>query len=234
MSDHAAEAGTTAPERDRAGGGPGIACSTPRAGSTMFGPARPAGRRDRYDSAQEEGMLHVEAHGARIPALGLGTFRLDGSVARRMVGHALEIGYRHIDTAQMYGNEAEVGAAVASSGRAARRDLADHQDLARQLPRRRAAAGSRAERAPARHRARPAPAALAEPERAARRDRTRAERCQAARPCAAHRHQQLHGRADPGGAGAQRGAADRRSGRVPAVSQPGDACSRSCARTAWR
>jgi len=61
-------------------------------------------------------MIYVEAHGARIPALGLGTFRLDGSVARRMVGYALEVGYRHIDTAQMYGNEAEVGAAIASSG----------------------------------------------------------------------------------------------------------------------
>jgi diketogulonate reductase-like aldo/keto reductase len=60
-------------------------------------------------------MIHVEAQGARIPALGLGTFGLDGSTARRMVGYALEIGYRHIDTAQMYGNEAEVGAAIANS-----------------------------------------------------------------------------------------------------------------------
>jgi 2,5-diketo-D-gluconate reductase B len=61
-------------------------------------------------------MIYVEAHGARIPALGFGTFQLDGGRARRMVGHALQIGYRHIDTAQMYGNEAEVGAAIASSG----------------------------------------------------------------------------------------------------------------------
>src|SRR5687767_881846 len=61
-------------------------------------------------------MLYVETHGARIPALGLGTFRLDGRTAGRMVAYALEIGYRHIDTAQMYGNEAEVGAALASSG----------------------------------------------------------------------------------------------------------------------
>ena len=60
-------------------------------------------------------MHYVEAHGARIPALGFGTFRLDGKAARRMVGCALEIGYRHIDTAQMYGNEAEVGEAIASS-----------------------------------------------------------------------------------------------------------------------
>ena len=61
-------------------------------------------------------MHYVEAHGARIPALGFGTFRLDGQAARRMVGCALEIGYRHIDTAQMYGNEAEVGAAIEAAG----------------------------------------------------------------------------------------------------------------------
>jgi 2,5-diketo-D-gluconate reductase B len=61
-------------------------------------------------------MLYVETHGVRIPALGLGTFRLDGRTAARMVAYALEIGYRHVDSAQMYGNEAEVGAALASSG----------------------------------------------------------------------------------------------------------------------
>jgi 2,5-diketo-D-gluconate reductase B len=61
-------------------------------------------------------MIHVEAHGARLPALGLGTWQLSGNVARRMVGYALEVGYRHIDTAQMYGNESEVGAAIANSG----------------------------------------------------------------------------------------------------------------------
>jgi 2,5-diketo-D-gluconate reductase B len=60
-------------------------------------------------------MIGVEAQGARIPALGLGTWQLGGHVARRMVGYALDLGYRHIDTAQMYGNEAEVGAAIAGS-----------------------------------------------------------------------------------------------------------------------
>jgi diketogulonate reductase-like aldo/keto reductase len=49
-------------------------------------------------------MKYVEAKGVRIPALGLGTWQLNGAVARRMVGYALDIGYRHIDTAQMYGN----------------------------------------------------------------------------------------------------------------------------------
>lgn len=61
-------------------------------------------------------MIHVAANGARIPALGFGTFRLEGRTAERMVTAALEIGYRHVDTAQMYGNEAEVGRAIASSG----------------------------------------------------------------------------------------------------------------------
>jgi 2,5-diketo-D-gluconate reductase B len=60
-------------------------------------------------------MIYVNALGASIPALGFGTYGLEGDVARRMVGYALEIGYRHIDTAQMYGNEAEIGAAIADS-----------------------------------------------------------------------------------------------------------------------
>ena len=60
-------------------------------------------------------MHEIESHGVRIPALGLGTFRLEGRVAQHMVSYALEIGFRHIDTAQMYGNEREVGAAIASA-----------------------------------------------------------------------------------------------------------------------
>ena len=60
-------------------------------------------------------MIHVDPHGVRIPALGFGTFGLNGAVAERIVGHALEIGYRHVDTAQMYGNETEVGAAIGRS-----------------------------------------------------------------------------------------------------------------------
>jgi 2,5-diketo-D-gluconate reductase B len=60
-------------------------------------------------------MIYVEPHGVRIPALGLGTFGLNGEVAERIVGHALDVGYRHVDTAQMYGNEAEVGAAIGRS-----------------------------------------------------------------------------------------------------------------------
>ena len=57
-------------------------------------------------------MLTVTANGADIPAIGLGTWRLSGEAAVRSVGLALDAGYRHIDTAAMYGNEAEVGEAI--------------------------------------------------------------------------------------------------------------------------
>lgn len=59
---------------------------------------------------------------AAVPALGFGTWQLRGEAATAMVARALEVGYRHVDTAQMYGNEAEVGAALAGSG-VARRDV---------------------------------------------------------------------------------------------------------------
>ncbi len=50
-----------------------------------------------------------------VPALGLGTWRLTGEDCRRAVETALELGYRHLDTAQAYGNEREVGDAIAAS-----------------------------------------------------------------------------------------------------------------------
>jgi len=46
---------------------------------------------------------------ARVPALGFGTWKLDGRDARTAVADALDLGYRHIDTAQIYENEADVG-----------------------------------------------------------------------------------------------------------------------------
>ncbi|AQH03190.1 2,5-didehydrogluconate reductase B [Burkholderia sp. KK1] len=52
----------------------------------------------------------------RIPAFGLGTFRLKDQVVMDSVRNGLELGYGAIDTAQIYGNEAEVGAAIAASG----------------------------------------------------------------------------------------------------------------------
>jgi len=61
-------------------------------------------------------MQYVEANGARIPALGLGTWELRGRTCQRIVQQALSLGYRHIDTAAMYDNEREVGEAVRGSG----------------------------------------------------------------------------------------------------------------------
>ncbi|EFU82429.1 MULTISPECIES: aldo/keto reductase [Mobiluncus] len=53
---------------------------------------------------------------ARIPQLGFGTYKIAPENAQEIVENALEVGYRHIDTAQMYGNESEVGAALQASG----------------------------------------------------------------------------------------------------------------------
>lgn len=61
-------------------------------------------------------MHFVEARGASIPVLGFGTYRLSEDDARRMVREALSVGYRHIDTAQMYRNEAGVGRGIEDSG----------------------------------------------------------------------------------------------------------------------
>src|SRR5262245_50023542 len=54
--------------------------------------------------------------GTSMPLLGLGTWQARGREVREAVGTALELGYRHVDTATMYGNEAEVGAGLAAGG----------------------------------------------------------------------------------------------------------------------
>ena len=55
-------------------------------------------------------------NGVEIPQLGFGVFQITPEETAEAVGRALEIGYRHIDTAEMYGNEKEVGEAVRASG----------------------------------------------------------------------------------------------------------------------
>lgn len=55
------------------------------------------------------------AGGGAMPLLGLGTWQVQGDDARRAVERALEVGYRHLDTATAYGNEAQVGEAIAAS-----------------------------------------------------------------------------------------------------------------------
>lgn len=62
----------------------------------------------------------VKAHGAEIPALGFGVFRMSDAEVERVVPAALEVGFRHFDTAQIYGNEAALGQALQAAG--ARRD----------------------------------------------------------------------------------------------------------------
>jgi 2,5-diketo-D-gluconate reductase B len=58
----------------------------------------------------------VEARGARIPLIGLGTWDLRGRACARVVEQALRLGYRHVDTAEMYDNEREVGEGLRASG----------------------------------------------------------------------------------------------------------------------
>ncbi len=66
-----------------------------------------------------DGMTVPDIHlndGKTIPQLGFGVFQIEPKDTAEAVSQALQIGYRHIDTAEMYGNEKEVGEAVASSG----------------------------------------------------------------------------------------------------------------------
>jgi 2,5-diketo-D-gluconate reductase B len=67
-------------------------------------------------------MEHLQTQGIGLPRLGLGTFRMQGDACRAAVESALDLGYRHIDTAEMYGNEEAIGAALAAAG-VPRRDL---------------------------------------------------------------------------------------------------------------
>src|SRR3981081_4167688 len=61
-------------------------------------------------------MLFVEANGSKIRACGVGTGALRGRPCARVVEQALRLGYRHIDTAEMYDNEREVGEGLHASG----------------------------------------------------------------------------------------------------------------------
>lgn len=65
-------------------------------------------------------MEYVTAHGARIPALGFGVFRMSDAEVEAVVPAALEAGFRHFDTAQIYQNEAALGRALKAAG--AKRD----------------------------------------------------------------------------------------------------------------
>ena len=78
------------------------------------------------------GRTRVLADGNEIPLLGLGVWQVpNGPECENAVRWALELGYRHIDTAQAYGNEESVGRGAARQRRAARRGLHHHQVLSR-------------------------------------------------------------------------------------------------------
>lgn len=60
-------------------------------------------------------MSDIETRGIRLPRMGFGTFQMTGDTCQAAVESALSIGYRHIDTAARYENEADVGAGLAAS-----------------------------------------------------------------------------------------------------------------------
>jgi len=60
-------------------------------------------------------MENLQTQGISMPRLGLGTFRMQGEACQAAVESALGLGYRHIDTAEMYANEEAIGAAIAAS-----------------------------------------------------------------------------------------------------------------------
>ena len=77
-------------------------------------------------------MEHLKTQGISLPKLGLGTFRMQGDACRAAVESALGLGYRHLDTAEMYGNEEAIGAAIAASRVARKRPACHHKGLERE------------------------------------------------------------------------------------------------------
>lgn len=61
-------------------------------------------------------MEYQTIKGEKVPSLGLGTYRLTGETCVRAVERAFSMGYRHVDTAQMYDNEREVGRGIQDAG----------------------------------------------------------------------------------------------------------------------
>ncbi|GHE49514.1 2,5-didehydrogluconate reductase [Camelimonas fluminis] len=68
------------------------------------------------ESRIDNGQIVVHANGAAIPAIALGTWQSTDDACARAVGEALRSGYRHIDTAAAYGNEAQVAEGIRASG----------------------------------------------------------------------------------------------------------------------
>ena len=84
------------------------------AGSKKSKTSLPIG--DHTHQSEETHMQVVEAHGCRIPQIGFGTMTLKEDVCVQAVKTALQMGYRHLDTAAFYGNEVENGEGLRASG----------------------------------------------------------------------------------------------------------------------
>src|SRR3954451_17265421 len=67
-------------------------------------------------STSETTQPTLQVQGVTVPKLGFGTWQITGDACYEAVKHALELGYRHIDTARAYDNEEQVGRAIADSG----------------------------------------------------------------------------------------------------------------------
>ena len=163
----------------------------------------------------------VTAGGVRIPKIGCGTYPMRGALCAEIVAEALRVGFRHIDTAQGYDNEAAVGEGILHSARPAPRDLRHHQGAAAAHRRRSAAALGRGEPEAAQGRCRrPAPHPLAQSGSIGRRKHAGAERRQARRPDPRDRRLEFrHRQARRGDRGQSR---TDRSGavRVPPLPRP--------------
>ena len=156
--------------------------------------------------------------GARIPQVGLGVWQTpSGTTTRKAVAAALDVGYRHIDTARIYGNEADVGAAVRASGVGARGGVRHDEAVERRSGLRSRAARVRREPGAARPRLRrPLSDSLAGRREAARL-LARARAHSRGRPRAFDRRQQFLGAASRGAAGQGDAGPGRQPDRADAV-----------------
>ena len=153
----------------------------------------------RLDSMTSTPEIPIDAatlpQGGQMPLLGFGTWQLKGDDAVTATAAALEVGYRHLDTATIYGNEGEVGRALADSACGPRRRLPHHEG---EPPAgRQGARDDRGEPVPAPHRpGRPVADPLAGRRRPERLDVEGARRRPAGRPGPRDRGQQLLARDD--------------------------------------
>ena len=180
-------------------------------------------------------MQVVEAKGARIPLVGLGTWELRGRVCSRIVEQALRLGYRHIDTAEMYDNEREVGEGLRASGVPRDEVFVTTKVWPSHFAPRELVRAAKESLAKLRlSRGRSAAAALAESADPAGRNARRAVQGQGGGACPPHRRVELHRRADRGGDAAVERAAGLQPVRDASVSRSVEGGRAPAARTAWR